>query len=124
MTQASLQDLSNTCISIVGLGYFGLPLAVEFGKQYDTIGFDINSRRVAELQGGRDNTLEVEPGELAAASRLKFTSLLDDIDRCQIYTEADVSELIKAVGYRPKVSVEASVANFVSWYQSYYKGRP
>src|SRR5690606_22387517 len=85
MTQASLPDLSHTCISIVGLGYVGLPLAVEFGKHYETLGFDINEARVSELQSGRDSTLEVESSELAASKRLAFTSALDDIARCHVY---------------------------------------
>ena len=65
-----------TRIAVVGLGYVGLPLAVEFGKQYDTVGFDINTARVAELRDGRDSTLEVEPELLAEAARLTFTSEL------------------------------------------------
>src|SRR5690606_30772071 len=85
MTQAQLPDPSNTCISIVGLGYVGLPLAVEFGKHHDTVGFDINEARVAELKTGRDSTLEVEPEDLAASKRLAFTSRLDEIARCQVY---------------------------------------
>ncbi|MDG6348285.1 Vi polysaccharide biosynthesis UDP-N-acetylglucosamine C-6 dehydrogenase TviB [Luteimonas sp. 8-5] len=85
MTQAKLPDPSNTCISIVGLGYVGLPLAVEFGKHYETVGFDINSDRVAELRAGRDSTLEVEPEELAASKRLTFTSDLEQVARCNVY---------------------------------------
>lgn len=84
MTPA-LSKLSNTCISIVGLGYVGLPLAVEFGKHYDTIGFDINAARVDELKADQDSTLEVEPAELAAATRLRFTSQLGEIHACQVY---------------------------------------
>lgn len=80
-----LPELSNTCIALVGLGYVGLPLAVEFGKQYDTIGFDINTGRVAELQSGGDSTLEVTVDELAGAQRLRFTSDLEDIRRCNVY---------------------------------------
>ena len=63
-------DLSNAQISVIGLGYVGLPLAVEFGKQRPVMGFDINTARVAELQSGRDSTLEVEPQDLAAAAYL------------------------------------------------------
>ena len=85
MSLATLPDLDNTCIALVGLGYVGLPLAVEFGKQYDTIGFDINSKRVAELKCGRDGTLEVEPGELVAAIRLEFSADLDAIRDCNVY---------------------------------------
>jgi UDP-N-acetyl-D-galactosamine dehydrogenase len=85
MIVAPLPDLSKTRISIVGLGYVGLPLAVEFGKRYDTVGFDINLARVTELQTGRDSTLEVEPMELASASRLGFSAQLNDIRSSQVY---------------------------------------
>ncbi len=77
--------LADTRIAIVGLGYVGLPLAVEFGKQYNTVGFDINAARVAELGQGRDSTLEVEPDELKAATRLRFSAQLDDIRDCNTY---------------------------------------
>jgi len=72
-------------IAIIGLGYVGLPLAVEFGKKYETIGFDINGARVAELRAGRDSTLEVEPELLTQATRLTFTDRLEDIASCNIY---------------------------------------
>ncbi len=75
----------STRIAVVGLGYVGLPLAVEFGKQYDTVGFDIDAARIGELRAGRDSTLEVEPGLLAQATRLAFTSDLDDIAACNVY---------------------------------------
>ncbi|WP_442683983.1 nucleotide sugar dehydrogenase [Stenotrophomonas sp. JC08] len=61
-------------IAIIGLGYVGLPLAVEFGKTIDTLGFDIDSRRVAELQAGHDHTLETDDTELAAAVHARFTA--------------------------------------------------
>lgn len=61
-------------IAVIGLGYVGLPLAVEFGRKRDVIGFDINADRIASLTQGRDDTLETSPEELAAASRLRFTS--------------------------------------------------
>ena len=70
---------------MVGLGYVGLPLAVEFGKRYDTVGFDINAARVEELRAGVDRTLEVEASELAEASRLTFSASLDDIRDCHVY---------------------------------------
>ncbi len=57
-------SLRNCRISVIGLGYVGLPLAVEFGKHYDTTGFDVNPGRIAELRRGRDRTLEVEAAEL------------------------------------------------------------
>lgn len=72
-------------IAIIGLGYVGLPLAVEFGKRYVTVGFDINAVRIAELKQGRDSTLEVEPELLAQAARLTFTDRLADIAGCNVY---------------------------------------
>ena len=71
-------------VGVVGLGYVGLPLAVEFGKHYETIGFDIKPERVAELRGGRDSTLEVDRADLKAATRLRYTSELADLRRCQV----------------------------------------
>src|SRR5205809_313234 len=72
-------------IGVVGLGYVGLPLAVEFGKQYETIGFDVNPKRVAQLRRGRDLTLEVTAGELKAAKRVSFTTELERLKRCQVF---------------------------------------
>jgi UDP-N-acetyl-D-galactosamine dehydrogenase len=72
-------------IAIIGLGYVGLPLAVEFGKKRETLGFDINFHRVEELNSGTDSTLEVAPDNLAKASQLSFTSDLEDIKQCGIY---------------------------------------
>ncbi len=80
-----MQPLDNTRIAIVGLGYVGLPLAVEFGKRYATTGFDINASRIRELREGRDLTLEVDAAELAQAARLGFTDVLEDIRDCQVY---------------------------------------
>ncbi len=75
----------NTRIGIIGLGYVGLPLAVEFGKRYPTVGYDIRPERIAELDQGHDSTLEVEPELLAQAHRLRFTARLDDIADCNVY---------------------------------------
>ena len=72
-------------IAIVGLGYVGLPLAVEFGKKIETIGFDINSSRVVELKQGKDSTLEVKPEELIEAKKLSYTTSPDKIRSCNIY---------------------------------------
>ena len=66
-------------IGIIGLGYVGLPLAVEFGKVTDTVGFDINRERIDELRRGVDRTLEVDAGELAEAKQLSFTTNIDDL---------------------------------------------
>ncbi|WP_222564877.1 Vi polysaccharide biosynthesis UDP-N-acetylglucosamine C-6 dehydrogenase TviB [Novilysobacter antarcticus] len=80
-----MHALDQSRLAIVGLGYVGLPLAVEFGKQYDTVGFDINAARIAELRSGHDSTLEVEPELLAEATRLSFSADLDDIRDCNVY---------------------------------------
>ncbi len=72
-------DINNLRIGVVGLGYVGLPLAVEFGKFYDTVGFDINAARVAELEAGTDATLETTPEELASAVELRFTTEVQQI---------------------------------------------
>ncbi|RAL20513.1 Vi polysaccharide biosynthesis UDP-N-acetylglucosamine C-6 dehydrogenase TviB [Lujinxingia litoralis] len=77
--------LNSAQIAIVGLGYVGLPLAVEFGRRFDTVGFDINPRRVAELREGRDSTREVEPDELVSAQKLRYTTELNDIADCNVY---------------------------------------
>lgn len=78
-------NLNNTTIALIGLGYVGLPLAVEFGKHRPVIGFDINQTRVAELQGGQDHTLECSPEQLKAARHLRFSSQLDDLRDCGIF---------------------------------------
>jgi UDP-N-acetyl-D-glucosamine/UDP-N-acetyl-D-galactosamine dehydrogenase len=72
-------------IGVVGLGYVGLPLAVEFGKHFETIGFDVNPRRIAQLRKGRDTTLEVSRAELRAAERLTFTTDLQRLRRCRVF---------------------------------------
>jgi UDP-N-acetyl-D-galactosamine dehydrogenase len=79
------QRLADARIAVIGLGYVGLPLAVEFGKQRPTVGFDINPTRIAELRAGRDSTLEVEPEELAQAQHLRYGDRLDAIAECNVY---------------------------------------
>jgi UDP-N-acetyl-D-galactosamine dehydrogenase len=80
-------DLSpaDTRIAVVGLGYVGLPLAVEFARHFPTVGFDINAARVAELRAGRDGTLEVSEDELRDAAALRYTDQLAEIAGCNIY---------------------------------------
>jgi UDP-N-acetyl-D-galactosamine dehydrogenase len=80
-----MQTLEDSRIAIIGLGYVGLPLAVEFGKRYATLGFDINAARIEELRAGRDSTLEVDAAELAAATRLDFSTQIDDLRACNVY---------------------------------------
>ena len=77
--------MSNIKLAIIGLGYVGLPLAVEFGKKRPVTGFDINARRISELQAGRDHTLETEPQELSEAKFLKFTDKAEDLRACNVF---------------------------------------
>ncbi|MBN2858069.1 MAG: Vi polysaccharide biosynthesis UDP-N-acetylglucosamine C-6 dehydrogenase TviB, partial [Candidatus Delongbacteria bacterium] len=72
-------------IAVIGLGYVGLPLAVEFGKVNETVGFDINAKRIDELNKGIDRTLEVETKDLKSAKHLKCTCSLEDIKKCNFY---------------------------------------
>lgn len=77
--------LENLNIGIVGLGYVGLPLAVEFGKKFVTVGFDIKRARVEELKNNIDSTYECSSNELQLANLLKFTNNIDDIRKCNVY---------------------------------------
>jgi UDP-N-acetyl-D-galactosamine dehydrogenase len=72
-------------IGVIGLGYVGLPLAVEFGKKYPVTGFDIHQQRIDELVAGHDRTLETSDEELAEATHLKYTTQLNDIRSCNYY---------------------------------------
>lgn len=80
-----MPTLNDAPIAVVGLGYVGLPLAVEFGKKRKVVGFDINTARIAELRAGKDNTLEVDAAEMAAAAHLSFTDQLDDLAECTTF---------------------------------------
>lgn len=75
----------NPKLAVIGLGYVGLPLAVEFGKYLDIVGYDINVRRIEGLQNGHDTTLEVSDLELKKASRLSFSSSLSDLEGCNTF---------------------------------------
>ncbi|AEC20679.1 polysaccharide biosynthesis protein [Pusillimonas sp. T7-7] len=94
-------------LAVVGLGYVGLPLAVEFGKQRSVLGFDINPRRVAELKSGQDHTLEVEPAELAEAAQLSFSNEAEHLAQANVfivtvptpidqYKQPDLTPLVRA----------------------------
>ena len=100
-------NLKDKTIAIIGLGYVGLPLAVEFGKTRPVIGFDINKKRIAELTGGEDNTLEVSPEELKLAKHLEYSAESSVLNNAQIYivtvptpidtaNRPDLTPLIKA----------------------------
>jgi UDP-N-acetyl-D-galactosamine dehydrogenase len=85
MENATLTPLSDSRVAIIGLGYVGLPLAVEFGRRVATLGFDINRQRIAELAAGRDHTLEVAPDELKSADRLTFTDDPSQLKICNVF---------------------------------------
>lgn len=98
---------SEKIIAVIGLGYVGLPLAVEFGKKRKVIGFDVNPKRVIELNGGNDHTLECNPGELAEAEHLCFSDNPQDLKSAHIFivtvptpvdqaNRPDVTPLVKA----------------------------
>ncbi|MGE0081861.1 MAG: Vi polysaccharide biosynthesis UDP-N-acetylglucosamine C-6 dehydrogenase TviB [Thiohalomonadaceae bacterium] len=72
-------------IGVVGLGYVGLPLAVEFGRQFPTVGFDIREERIAELRAGYDSTLEVDADGLSQARYLRYSHSVDDLSDCNVY---------------------------------------
>ena len=78
-------QISNTKIAIIGLGYVGLPLAVEFGKHFPTLGFDINTERIQELNSGRDRTLELDSAELASATMLRYASDTAQLEEYNTY---------------------------------------
>lgn len=82
---ASLTDLDDVKVAVIGLGYVGLPLAVEFGKKRHTIGFDIKPERIAELRNGDDSTGEVERDALASATKLVFSSDFEELASCNVY---------------------------------------
>ncbi len=100
-------NFNDKTIAIIGLGYVGLPLAVEFGKKHPVIGFDINAIRVAELKSGKDHTLECTPEELANANQLRYSCDPKDLEQAQIFivtvptpvdqaNRPDMTPLIKA----------------------------
>jgi len=83
--QSRAQSQPRRRIGVIGLGYVGLPLAVELGQRHETVGFDVRPGRIRELSRGRDHTLEVEPRELRAAKKLKFTADPRDLRRCRVF---------------------------------------
>lgn len=85
MSRTTLLAPLQARIAVIGLGYVGLPLAVAFGEQRDTLGFDIDAQRVAQLRDGHDATLELDDTELAAATRLRCTANAADLAACSIF---------------------------------------
>lgn len=78
-------DLNKQKLAVIGLGYVGLPLAVEFGKRWSVLGFDINAERIAELRSGKDATREVDPEELKASNHLLFSDNAVDLGACDVF---------------------------------------
>lgn len=120
-----MSQIAHSRIAIIGLGYVGLPLAVEFGKQYPTLGFDINKARLAELQQGHDSTLEVDDHELAEATQLAYSSSLDDLKACNVFIvtvptpinehkQPDLTPLIKASETIGKVLKQGDIVIYES----------
>jgi len=105
-------DINNIRIGVIGLGYVGLPLAVEFGRKYPTVGFDIKESRVTELGGGTDSTLEVSDEELAAAERLSLTSDADDLADCNFYVVTVTTPI--GEGNRPLLTALRSASETIS----------
>tara|TARA_B100000900_G_scaffold410177_1_gene427486 strand:+ start:880 stop:2181 length:1302 start_codon:yes stop_codon:yes gene_type:complete len=112
-------------IAVIGLGYVGLPLAVEFGKNRSVIGFDINLDRINELKNGIDSTLEVNSDDLKKSKNLEFTNNIQDIDHCNVYIITvptpidnqkcpDLSPLIKASNAIGKVLKEGDIVIYES----------
>ncbi|WP_037424708.1 nucleotide sugar dehydrogenase [Shewanella sp. POL2] len=123
-------DLANAKVGIIGLGYVGLPLAVEFGKQRKTIGFDINQERIDELCKGIDNTLECSESELTEAKHLVYTSSIDVLRECNVFIvtvptpvdqhkKPDLTPLIKASESLGKV---VSAGDVVIYESTVYPG--
>lgn len=117
--------LENLKIAIIGLGYVGLPLAVEFGKKLPVIGFDIHQKRIKELQNGQDHTLEVSPEELKQATHLSYSANLDDLRSCNFFIvtvptpidefkQPDLTPLIKASTSIGKVLKKGDVVVYES----------
>ena len=107
-------SLEEATIGVIGLGYVGLPLAVEFGKKYQTLGFDINQTRISELLAGHDATLEVSDEELKDAPFMSYSYTVDDLKKCNVYIvtvptpidehkQPDLTPLIKASAMLGKV---------------------
>lgn len=118
-------SLENVKIGIIGLGYVGLPLAVEFGKRYATLGFDINRPRLDELRAGQDSTLEVSDDELAEAQYLSYSHELDDLRDCNVYIvtvptpitenkQPDLTPLVKASETIGKVLAQGDLVIYES----------
>lgn len=106
-------DLSNKKIAVIGLGYVGLPLAVEFGKKFDVLGFDINIDRIEELNNGIDRTKESNAEEIKASTHLKFTSVKENLNSYNIFivTVPTPIDQFKAPDLKPLLKASEIIGN-------------
>ena len=106
-----MQSLGNVKIAIIGLGYVGLPLAVEFGKQFDVLGFDIHAERIEQLRTGIDCTKEISVEELVSASKLIYTTDLEALRDCTVFivTVPTPVDEIKRPDFSPLIKASQSV---------------
>jgi len=116
MDVVSPPKLDDARVAIIGLGYVGLPLAVGFGRQLPTLGFDINAARIAELREGRDHTLEVSPQELQASQQLHFSADAADLAACNVFivTVPTPIDDAKRPDLSPLVSASHAVGRAIS----------
>ena len=104
-------NLSDKTIAIIGLGYVGLPLAVEFGKIRPAIGFDVQRRRIGELREGHDGTREMEPDDLKAAVHLRYSHVPEDLRECGVFIISVPTPIDRAK--RPDLSMLESASGTV-----------
>ena len=111
-----MMSIDNINIAVIGLGYVGLPLAAEFGKQRKCLGYDINGKRVEELKRGEDLTLEVSAQELSDANGLQFTTDLYDMRECNVYivTVPTPIDTQNRPDLRPLISASETVGRVLS----------
>ena len=107
----------DTHVAIIGLGYVGLPLAVELSKKYPTVGFDLNEERIKQLKEDIDKTLEVDETELNIKAKLDFHPMqAGDVEE----SFADIEYSTKHLNFNPKTNLSDGIPTFIKWYKKYY----
>ena len=108
-------DAQSVKIGVIGLGYVGLPLAVEFGKIYNVVGFDINEKRIDELSQGIDRTLESSKEEISNAFKLSFSSSVSDLSSCNVFivTVPTPIDKFKAPDLKPLLKASAMLGKVI-----------
>lgn len=130
MTLAQSISSETVRIGVVGLGYVGLPLAVEFGKKFKTIGFDVDQSRIEELKEGHDRTMECTSEDLLASPKLDYSSNLEDLGSCDIYIvtvptpidENKTPDLSPLIGASKTVGKALEAGNLVIYESTVYPG--